>query len=196
MRQHEANIDRMFIERWSPRSFDSEFKMDQNTIDSLLEAARWSPSCFNEQPWNFFLARREDEHFEDYLHLLNEKNRKWAKDAALLGFIVAKRSFQKTGEPNDYARFDCGAAWMALTMQARGRGLHTHGMAGIKHEQIYAYLNLPKEEYDVICGFVVGERGQKEKLPEDLQKMEHMNGRKHSNEFTFYGKYTDKKMKH
>ena len=35
------------------------------------------------------------------------------------------------------AAFDCGAAWMAMTMQARKYGLYTHGMAGIDREAVY-----------------------------------------------------------
>lgn len=39
-------------ERWSPRAFDSK-KVSRDEIMSLLEAARFAPSCFNEQPWRF-----------------------------------------------------------------------------------------------------------------------------------------------
>ena len=35
-----------FIRRWSPRSFQVTPLTDEE-IQSLFEAARWSPSCFN-----------------------------------------------------------------------------------------------------------------------------------------------------
>src|SRR4051794_24328430 len=45
-------------ERWSPRSFDPAVGIDDVTLRSALEAARWSPSAANTQPWRFIVARR------------------------------------------------------------------------------------------------------------------------------------------
>ena len=38
-----ADIDSMFIDRWSPRAFEP-IPLTQTQIDSLFEAARWAPS--------------------------------------------------------------------------------------------------------------------------------------------------------
>jgi len=45
-------VERLLLERWSPRAMSGETLSD-NELNTLFEAARWAPSCFNEQPWNF-----------------------------------------------------------------------------------------------------------------------------------------------
>ena len=44
----EVQIAPLIAERWSPRVFDPEFIMDENIVKSILEAARWAPSCFGD----------------------------------------------------------------------------------------------------------------------------------------------------
>src|SRR5689334_18618950 len=51
-------------ERWSPRSFDPAAPVDEDKLRAALEAARWSPSANNTQPWRFIVARRGSEAFE------------------------------------------------------------------------------------------------------------------------------------
>lgn len=157
--------DAMISHRWSPRAFVKTAISDQD-VATLFDAARWAPSCFNEQPWRFFVSR--DETFEDYLGLLNESNQQWAKNASLIGFIVARQTFTHNDTPNPYAAFDSGAAWFAMAMQARHMGLYTHGMGGIDHAGVARYLNLDADQYQVICGFVVGVAAGPETLPENL----------------------------
>ena len=47
-------------ERRSPSVFDPRHELSGPDLASLLEAARWSPSCGNAQPWAFVVARRGD----------------------------------------------------------------------------------------------------------------------------------------
>ena len=42
-------IDPMFLERWSPRAFTGEPLAEADLL-TMLEAARWAPSCYNAQP--------------------------------------------------------------------------------------------------------------------------------------------------
>ena len=156
IRENDAPVKDLFIDRWSPRSFDNDFELSSREFASLFEAARWSPSCFNEQPWTFLVARKSDKHFEEFLGLLNDFNQKWAKDSSLIGFIVSKKDFDKTGELNKHAHFDCGAAWMSLTLQARDLDLYTHGIGGVDYDKAYEKLNIPSETHDLICAFAVG----------------------------------------
>src|SRR5829696_2955681 len=44
--------------RWSPRAYDVDAPIDETKLASALEAARWSPSANNTQPWRFIVARR------------------------------------------------------------------------------------------------------------------------------------------
>ena len=49
---------------------------------SLFEAARWAASSYNEQPWSYLLATKEDPaEFARLLSCLVEANQAWAKAA-------------------------------------------------------------------------------------------------------------------
>lgn len=45
----EHPVSPRFVERWSPRSL-TDVAIDEPTLLSILEAARWAPSAFNAQP--------------------------------------------------------------------------------------------------------------------------------------------------
>ena len=48
-----VKIHDMIQARWSPRAFDPDKPVSHDDLLALLEAARWAPSCFNDQPWRF-----------------------------------------------------------------------------------------------------------------------------------------------
>ena len=108
-------LDPMFIKRWSPRAFLTDPIADED-IKTIFEAARWSMSCFNEQPWCFVYARKPDD-LVKFREVLTESNQAWANKAPLLAFVFSKKYFSHNDKPNRYADFDTGAAWMALTLQ-------------------------------------------------------------------------------
>lgn len=167
-------VDETISHRWSPRAFTKAIIADKD-IDTLFEAARWAPSCFNAQPWTFYVSTEKT--FEKYLSLLLEGNQVWAKNASLIGFVVVKKTFEHNGKPNNYAEFDAGAGWMAMSLQARKMGLYTHGMAGIHHRQVAEYLALD-DDHKVVCGFVIGVADTPESLPAEVAAKEKPSGRK------------------
>lgn len=182
-----AAVDPLFIERWSPRAFAST-PVPQATLDALFEAARWAPSCFNDQPWLFVYAN-DDESLARFRPLLNEWNQSWASTAPVLGFIFARKTFRKNGNPNRWGGFDAGAAWMSLALQARMRGLYTHAMAGVDFDAVYPALGVPADEYEAICAFVVGEQGDVATLPTEIAAQEAPNGRVALTEIARKGSY-------
>src|SRR5205823_1466560 len=96
--------------RWSTRAF-SDKRVDAQALRCLLEAARWSPSSYNEQPWSYIVATKDNRiEFERMLGVLVEGNRKWAKDAPVLMISVAAKQFARNGQPNRHAFHDVGAA--------------------------------------------------------------------------------------
>lgn len=175
-RKAEASVDPMFIERWSPRAFDPS-PLSEETVKTLFEAAKWAPSCANEQPWLFLYAVTKKD-LSLFLDLLVDGNKIWAKNAPMLIFLFARRNNASDGKPNNWAKFDCGAAWMSLTMQARKLGLYTHGMAGIHMDKVCGALGVPESEYDPVCAIAVGRYGDKDALPEKLKARETPNERK------------------
>lgn len=152
-RQTEPGVDPLFVERWSPRAHQA-FNVEQAVLTRIMEAARWSPSCFNDQPWRIYTST--DQTFDAFLELLVEGNQGWARETSVIGFIVMRTHFAHNGERNPYAKFDCGAAWMSLTMQARREGLYTHGMGGIHHDRVADYLQLDQQQEEVVMGFTIG----------------------------------------
>jgi nitroreductase len=169
-RSPSEGVDELFYKRWSPRSF-KKTKIPENTVEAIIDAARWTPSCFNDQPW-LIVTSTDDKSFDLFLHLLIEKNQLWAKNAALLGLFFARRHYTRNEKPYRLGAFDCGAAWMALTLQANKFGLYTHGMAGINLEETYTAANVSRDEYQIMCGFAIGVLDTPEKLPEEFRDKE------------------------
>lgn len=180
-----AKLDPRLIERYSPRAFKSD-TIPAEDIETLFEAARFAPSCRNEQPWLFVYATRQDD-LARFHAALDEGNQRWATRAPLLIFAFAKRHFDHNGKPNRWAAFDLGAAWMSLSLQANQLGLHTHAMAGFDAEAAYAVTGVDAGQHEVICAIAVGYRDDPASLPEDLREREHPSPRKPQTEFVFEG---------
>jgi nitroreductase len=179
--------DDFFIERWSPRAFEAHEVKDQ-TVQKIVDAARWAPSCFNEQPWRFAISTQDT--FDAFLSLLVEANRGWCQHASRLGFIAAKKNFSQNGKANQHAWFDCGAAWVSMAFQAQSLGLHMHAMAGIQKDKIISHFNMDTDQYDVVCGFALGKRSSDlSTLSEDMREKEVPNTRKKRDEIASMGEF-------
>jgi nitroreductase len=157
-------------ERWSPRAF-ADRPVDQETLASLLEAARWAPSSYNEQPWSFIVAFRGEPEFERVLGCLMPGNQAWARSAAVLLLALARTRFARDGKPNRHAFYDLGQAAAHLTFQASSLGLAVHQMAGIDTGRIRAEFRLP-EDLEPATAIAIGYPGDPESLPERLRERE------------------------
>lgn len=188
-RKSQADIDPMFLDRWSPRAFRS-CPVRQEDIERLFEAARWAPSCFNEQPSLFLYATIDSENHKVFASLLNETNQKWAPKAPVLIFTICKRNFSHNGNANRHAKFDAGAAWMSLALQARKLDLYTHSMAGFDVERAYEVLSVPKDEYEIIAAMAVGYRADASELDEEFAAKEKPNVRKPLSEIALEGTFS------
>ena len=172
----EAEIDAMFTDRWSPRGFNSD-PLPDHQIQALFEAARWAPSCFNEQPWLFVYATKEEDR-QKLGTALVAKNQRWALNAPLLIFVLARRNFKEGGRENRHAPFDAGSAWMSLALQARKMGLYAHAMAGFSIDKACKVLGVSPDEYLIMAAIAVGRHDPGADLPEDLARIETPNVRK------------------
>ena len=131
--------------RWSPRSFDASKNIEAETLTALLEAARWAPSCFNDQPWRFIVCDKSSNEsaWNMLLSSLGEKNQVWAKNAPILILSVALHDFGHNGKPNRWSAFDTGAASVSLCLQATALGLASHQMGGFDAELCRQLFKLP-----------------------------------------------------
>jgi nitroreductase len=140
-------IHALLARRWSPRAFDEARPIAQEALTQLFEAARWAPSCFNEQPWRYLVCNRatEPDAWADVLACLVEGNRKWARRAPTLIAAIAASHFSDSGKPNRWAPYDTGAASENMFLQATALGLAMHQMGGFDAAQVHARFGVPAE---------------------------------------------------
>jgi nitroreductase len=157
--------------RWSPRAFLDK-PVSREDLRTLLEAARWAASCFNEQPWRFIIATKDNpDEFARLLSILAEMNQLWAKSAPVLLLSVYKKTFSHNGKPNRHGIYDTGAAATLLGVQAAAMGLATHQMAGYDPAKARDLFHIP-DDFEPGAAMALGYPGPADSLPEDFQKSE------------------------
>ena len=156
--------------RWSPRAF-ADRPVDHETLRSLFEAARWTQSSANEQPWRFLIALRADTAWHEALAKPLAAGNAWAKKAPVLGLASAKATFSSSNQPNRVAIYDTGAAMMALTIQATSMDLHLHQMAGFDVNMAREVAQIPAG-FDPVAMFALGYLGDPESLSPELKARE------------------------
>ena len=160
----EVPISDVIAQRWSPRAFDSNYVMTEDTVKSLFEAARWAPSCYGDQPWQFVLFKKEDATaWTSALNCLSINNQNWAMDASILIVVCANKNFNHNKEPNRWAHYDTGAASENICLQATSIGLSAHQMGGFDQVKIRNLSNIPIE-FDILACMVVGKNLDESKL--------------------------------
>ena len=159
------------LERWSPRAFSPK-SVPPDVLRSLFEAARWAASSFNDQPWSYLVATRDDaENFSKMVSVLMDMNAAWAKDAPVLAISVARQNFKHNGAPNRVALHDVGAANAQLTMEATSRGLLVHQMAGFDGAKAREVFGIP-QGWEPVSAIAIGYPGDPQTLPEKLRESE------------------------
>src|SRR5262245_27843913 len=144
-------IEPLLQQRWSPRAFAVR-SVEPAKLLRLWEAARWSASCSNQQPWYFLVATREDEaEYARMLSCLRENNQQWASQAPVLMVSVAKLSFDMNGQPNRYAFHDVGLGVANLIVQATALGLCVHQMAGFYPDKVRELYGVP-DDFEPVAG--------------------------------------------
>jgi len=160
-------IHELIANRWSPYCFDERSVTDED-LRSLFEAARWAPSSFNEQPWSYVVAKKENpEEFTRLLSCLVEGNQVWAKAAAALALGITSLKFARNGNPNRAAIHDLGLSNGNLVLEATARGLAVHQMAGIFPDKVREIYEVP-EGYEPMVAIAIGYAGERKDLPEEL----------------------------
>ena len=178
-----ALTNSVFLDRWSPRSFSDEPVTDEE-LDALFEAARWTPSWMNNQPW-IFAYDTDGPGREPILDSFMEFNRDWASAAPVVGLVLAKTELEDfMARTRD---FDTGAAMMSMTLQATMLGLSVHLLGGIELDAAYEATGADRDTTEILCGFIIGRRGEASALPEKLQEREKPSDRKPVSEFVFKG---------
>jgi len=157
-------------ERWSPRAFDASAEVDDIVLRSALEAARWSPSASNTQPWRFIVARRGTAEFDTIVANLQGFNQAWAGAAAVL-IVAAAEVVDAEGHERRWATYDLGQAVAHLTIQAHHDGLHAHQMGGFDPDGLRQAFDL-EERFEPVSVTALGVLGDPDSLPDRLRERE------------------------
>jgi nitroreductase len=180
-------VHEFIARRWSPYAFDDR-PVSQSDLRSLFEAVRWAPSSYNEQPWSYIVATKEDpEPFERLLSCLVEGNQAWAKRAPVLALGVVSLKFVRNGQDNRAAIHDLGLAAGNLVFEATARDLAVHQMIGILPDKAREMYGIP-QGHEAWTGLAIGYRGDAASLPGALQQRDSAaRRRKKLSEFVFTG---------
>jgi len=184
------SIGGLISRRWSPLTFSNQ-PIEPEKLRQVLEAARWAASSYNEQPWSFIVATKDNStEFERLLSCLAEGNQEWAKEAPVLMLSIAKLYFEKNGDKNRHAFHDVGAAAANLALQATDLGLFIHQMAGFDVAKACEVYQIP-EGYEPVAAIALGYLGDPNTLSERLHQREKSpRTRKPLQDFVFSGRWS------
>ena len=139
--------------RTSPLVFD-EKDLDKERLAALVEAARWAPSCSNNQSWNYVFVSRNDITRPALEEALTRGN-SWAKRAPYLVAVAAdpEQDCKDNGLP--FYAYDAGLSVMCLVVEAEHLGLRVHQMAGWDEQKVKQALGYPSN-FRVVVVFALG----------------------------------------
>jgi len=166
-------IHNLLAQRSSPYAFDPTKSVSNEDLQALFEAARWSASAFNAQPWRYIVGvkDRTPELWQQVLEVLVEGNQSWAQHVPVLALGLVSTVFEHNGKPNNWAQHDLGAASASLTIEATSRGLSVHQMAGIEPHKAIEKFAL-SETIQPVTALAVGYQGANPQLDESIAARE------------------------
>ncbi len=188
-RKTEFPVNAFLTDRWSPRAMSGEAIL-KDELMSLLDAARWAPSCYNEQPWRYVYGMKGTPAWNALFSLLVDFNKGWVKNAGALLLVLSRKLSTKNNQTFETHAFDTGASAAYLALQGSAMGLVVHAMAGFDYERARKDFKLA-EYINVEAMIAVGKPGEKTVLAPELADREVPSGRKPIAEFAFEGEYKE-----
>jgi len=150
-------IHELIANRWSGRAFKTD-AVSREHIVSLVEAAQWAPSCFNDQPWRFIVwdINHDAAAWQKGFECLTEGNQSRVKDAPVLILACSDTEFSsRPGRANRWGQHDSGGASQNLHLQATALGLMSHTMAGYDQDKARNTFVIP-DRYNLLEMIAVG----------------------------------------
>jgi nitroreductase len=182
-------VHEMIAKRWSPYGFEDR-PVSEDDLRSLFEAARWAASSYNEQPWSYIVATKQNgDEFERLLSCLVEANQEWAKAAPVLALGCTSLNFSRNNKPNAAAVHDLGLAAGNLLFEATARGLSVHQMIGIRPDTAREVFQI-RDGIQPVTALAIGYAPDPATLPDTFKQRDLTpRQRKPLSEFVFGGKW-------
>lgn len=153
--------------RKSPLVF-AEKDVEKEKLDALVEAARWAPSCSNNQSWNYVFVHKNDSSRKDLEDALSIGNG-WAKKPPYLVAVGVDPEEDCRNNDLPYYAYNAGLSVMCLAIEAEHQGLRVHQMAGWKESKVKKALGFP-ENHRVIVLFALGYEGDVKRVWDKLEQ--------------------------
>lgn len=168
-----TEIHDLLARRWSPRAFDVSKPVTREQLASLLEAARWAPSCNGDEPWRYLIWDKaaDPAGWQKAFDCLAAGNQVWVKNVPLLVLSCGGSAFGHNGKPNRWTQHDTGAASMSLVLQAVALGLAAHQMGGFDADKARAAFAIPAD-YTPMAMIAVGYQADSSAVPDDVKAKE------------------------
>lgn len=143
----DSSAAEIFLKRHSGKKYDASRSLTQEQLHCLVEATRWTPSAYNDQPWSFIFCDRDrtPEAYAAILSNLQKSQKPWVADVPLFVIVTTRSQTLKKNKFNLWAEYDTGAAAMSFALQAAELGLMAHQMGGFELETIVQDFHLPTD---------------------------------------------------
>lgn len=155
----------LFLNRWSPRSY-SDREVSDADLAKIFEAARWTSSAMNEQPWRFLVTRRGSESYKKVFEAFLPKGKLWVGSAPVMVLLTTKTKYSYKDETNKFALYDLGGAATAFCLQAAQLGLSTRQAACFDTDAMRAAFQIPAN-YLPFTVIMLGYQGEPESIEDE-----------------------------
>ncbi len=135
--------------RRSIRRYKSQ-DVPEDHFDRILEAARWSPSAINKQPWRFIVIRDKETkkklgNYAKFYFLIN----RFISDAPVIIVVCVEDKAYK------WALLDCAMASQNIMLEAHSLGLGSCFIGVFDEHKIKQILRLP-DKMGIIALITIG----------------------------------------
>ncbi|MFQ5660089.1 MAG: nitroreductase family protein [Gammaproteobacteria bacterium] len=171
--QTRVPINELLAGRWSGRAYDPSRPVSREQLITLIEAARWAPSCYGDEPWRYIVCDKSTDQtaWDKLFGCLMPLNQSWVKNVPLLILSAADSKMRKDGKLNRWGEHDTGAASMSICIQATELGLMAHQMGGFNVDKARESFAIPGQ-YVPMAVIAIGYQLPRENIPEVLKEKE------------------------
>lgn len=157
------DFNALYKRRYSCRSYSNK-PVEQDKINTILDAARWAPSSHNSQPWYYIVVN--DPVIQKKVYEGIKERNTWAENCPCFLIQLAKKN---EVEENHYTRYNLGIAAESISLAAYNEGLGSCILGAINETIIKNIFDIP-DEYTVTAVITVGYENDQTKIPRKNRK--------------------------